>query len=194
LGSTGSIRAEFERQGARDWETFLALRSAELRFGGRLVVVVPASGEDGRSGFDDLMDHANAVLAVMVEEHAITADERRRMVLGASPRSKSELLAPFVTNSHFHGLFVEYCEAAEIPDPAWGDYERDADREALARRQAAFFRSTFAPTLALALTAAHHAGRVDAFSERLEKGLRQRLADEPAPVHSLAATIVLAKR
>ena len=42
LNSTRSIRSEFEQQLARDWETFLTLRSAELRFGGRLVVVVPA--------------------------------------------------------------------------------------------------------------------------------------------------------
>ena len=194
LGSTGSIRVEFERQFAHDWETFLTLRSAELRFGGRLVVVVPTFDGNGRSGFEDFMDHGNAVLASMVEEHAITADERKNMVLGAGPRSKNDLIAPFAANGHFRGLTVEHCETAEIADPAWDDYRRDGDREAVACRQAAFFRSTFAPTLALALTTAHDHQRVQGFSGRLEQGLRHRLARDPAPVHSLAATIVLAKR
>ena len=39
--STGAVRAEFDRQGVQDWETFLSLRAKELRPGGRLVVVLP---------------------------------------------------------------------------------------------------------------------------------------------------------
>lgn len=194
LGSTGSIRSEFERQSARDWETFLKLRSSELRFGGRLVVVVPALDEEGWSGFKDFMDHANAVLASMVQERAVTADERKHMVLGAWPRSKKDLLAPFAADGYFYGLTVEHCETAQIADPAWDDYVRDGDREAVARRQAAFFRSAIAPTLALALTGAHESNRVQAFSERLELGLKDRLVRDLAPLHSLAATIVLVKR
>jgi hypothetical protein len=120
------------------------------------------------------MDHGNAVLASLVEEQVISTDERKRMVLGAVPRSKSNLLAPFV--------------------PWWDGYERDADRETVACRQAAFFRSTFAPTLALALAAAHESGRVEAFAGRLEQGLRRRLERNLAPINSLAATIVLVKR
>ena len=37
--SAGTIRSEFDRQGAKDWEAFLSLRAKELRPGGRLVVV-----------------------------------------------------------------------------------------------------------------------------------------------------------
>jgi hypothetical protein len=49
--STGSVRAEFDRQAARDWELFLTLRAAELRAGGRLVVALPALDHDGTVGF-----------------------------------------------------------------------------------------------------------------------------------------------
>jgi hypothetical protein len=42
----------------------------------------PAANEDGWSSFEAIMDHATAVLAAMVEDHAITANERERMVLG----------------------------------------------------------------------------------------------------------------
>jgi len=192
-GATIEIKAEFARQGARDWEKFLELRATELRMGGRLVVVVPAAKEDGWAGFADLMDHANAVLAAMVDEQAITAEERRQMVLGSLPRTKTELVAPFSVQGNFHGLALEYCEVAELEDPAWAEYRHTRDAEALARRHAAFFRSTFAPTLARALTS-HDSNRVEAFSEGLERGLRHRLSRDPAPVHSLVGTIVLLKR
>jgi SAM dependent carboxyl methyltransferase len=50
--STGVKRSAFEHQAAQDWETFLSLRAKELRPGGRLVVVVPGTGEDGLSAED----------------------------------------------------------------------------------------------------------------------------------------------
>ena len=51
------------------------LRAKELRPGGRLVVVVPGARDDGLSGFENFMNHANAVLMEMVDEGTITADE-----------------------------------------------------------------------------------------------------------------------
>src|SRR6516165_8235073 len=93
--STGAVRAAFDQQGAQDWERFLSLRARELRLGGRLVIVVPTADDDGLSGGEDLMDHANAALAEMVDEGAITADERARMAFGVWTRRKRDLLAPF---------------------------------------------------------------------------------------------------
>jgi len=74
------VRAEFEHQAARDWEQFLSLRAAELLPGGRLVVVLLALDDGGSSGFETIMDHANAVLAEMVTEGAIVAEERARQL------------------------------------------------------------------------------------------------------------------
>src|SRR6185437_8017168 len=45
LRATGSAREAFDAQAGTDWETFLALRSRELRPTGRLVVVLPAVDE-----------------------------------------------------------------------------------------------------------------------------------------------------
>ena len=50
------VRAEFDRQAARDWEAFLSLRARELRPGSRLVVVLPGLADDGSSGFENIMD------------------------------------------------------------------------------------------------------------------------------------------
>jgi hypothetical protein len=86
--STETVRAEFDRQGAQDWEAFLSLRAKELRPGGRLVVVLPGLADDGSSGFQSLFNDANAVLQDMVSVGEITAEERSRMVVGSYPRRK----------------------------------------------------------------------------------------------------------
>jgi len=188
--STGTVRAEFERQAARDWETFLALRAAELRSGGRLVVVLP--NHVGHTGFLGLMDHANAVLAEMVDAGEISAEEREGMILGSYPRQKHELLAPFAPQGRFHHLSVESYETFPNPDPAWEDYERDGDKPALAERYALFFRSTFVPSLASALVARDE-GRLRAFGDQMEEGLKRHLAREPAALDILVQVLVLAK-
>jgi hypothetical protein len=162
--SRGPARAAFERQGARDWETFLTLRSNELRPGGRLVVVVPGANEDGSSGFENIMDHANAVLAEMVDEGAITADERGRMALGVWPRRRRNLLAPSAADGQFQSLTVESCETSPLADPAWIEYEREGNTEAVVNKHAGFYRSAFVPSLASALKLAHDAEARRAFT------------------------------
>jgi hypothetical protein len=196
FGSTGAIRAAFERQGAQDWEAFIALRAAELRPGGRLIVVAPGVHDNGTTGFEHIGNHANQVLAEMVEEGAITAGERSRMVVGAWLRRKRELLAPFRHDGQFHDLTVEHSDTWELPDPAWTDYEQDGDREALAAKQTRFFRVIVIPTLASALSRVG-AGDTEAFqsfADRLETGLKHRLTAQPRPLHATIEMIVLAKQ
>ena len=195
LRGTDRERAEFERQGAQDWEAFLSLRAIELRPGGRLVVVLPALTDDGLSGFENIMDQANAVLAEMVADGPLMAEERARMVLRAYPRRKCDLLAPFARDGHFQHLTVEDFEMAALPDGAWTDYERDGNKEALATKQALFFRSVFMPSLASALdrVSLGDAEALRIFGDRLEAGLKRRLASQPAAMHSFVQTIVLAR-
>ena len=195
LFSTGSVRAEFERQSAKDWETFLSLRAKELRPGGRLVVVLPALADNGSAGFEHIFQQANAVLAEMAAAGEITADERSRMIVGAYPRRKRDLLAPFAANGKFQQLTVESCEMFELPDAAWTDYQHDGDKEALTSKHALFFRSIFVPSLASALVPVRE-GDSEAlvtFSNQIEQRLKRRLASQPAPMHSFVQTIVLAK-
>jgi hypothetical protein len=193
--STGQTHAEFERQGAKDWEAFLKLRSRELRAGGRLVVVLPALADDGLAGLENIMDQANGVLEEMVADRAITSEERGRMVLSAYPRRKRELLAPFARNGHFQHLTVKDVAVAELPDQAWADYERDGNKESLATKQALFFRPIFVPTLASVLdrVRAGDAEALGTFGDQLERRLKRRLASQPAPTHSFVQTIVLTK-
>jgi long-chain acyl-CoA synthetase len=190
-GGTADELAAFRRQATKDWESFLTLRARELRLGGRLVVVLSALDDDGISGLDDLMDEVNAELADMVSEGAIRAQERARMVIPTYARRRADLLAPFDSGGQFHGLSVECCELSSLADPGWAAYERNGDQHALAATQAALFRATFAPTLACAFT---DPGSSRAFIDRLESGLKRRMALRPAPLHTYVQAMVLAKR
>jgi hypothetical protein len=192
--SGSAARADFERQSAQDWKAFLSLRAHELRSGGRLVVVQTALDDDGSSPLHDFMNHANTVLEEMVDEGAIKAEERARMVLGVYPRRRRDLLAPFEQEGEFQQLIVEDCELSLISDPAWADYERDQNKDILASRHARFFRSTFASSLMLGLTNVGDAEQRQAFAGQLEERLRLRLMSHPAPLRSFATTIVLARQ
>jgi SAM dependent carboxyl methyltransferase len=191
--ANGDLATAFAPQGAADWRAFLALRSKELRPGGRLIVIMPSVDETGLQPTAVLFDCANDVLAEMVAEGSISASERQRMVLGFYLRSPAELLAPFSDRGTFADLRPKHCSVASIGDVAWAQYERDRDPAALARRRAAFFRATFAPQLAHALEGASETAARNAFVERLEAGVRQRILNHLTPRPAYVATISLEK-
>lgn len=194
LGARDDVRAAWDRQGAADWEAFLSLRARELRSGGRLVVVLPGLDDEGISGLENLFNQANDTLSEMVDELAIQPEEREQIVLGAYPRRRCDLLAAFARIGEFQDLTVERCELAACEDPAWAGYRLNGNSEALAHKQALFFRATFLPSLASALPSLQGAPELRAFGDRLEYGLKRRLAGNPQPVHTFVETMVLAKR
>jgi SAM dependent carboxyl methyltransferase len=191
LAGPVEVRQAFEHQAADDWKLFLSLRSSELRAGGRLMVVLPARNDEGFTGFEPLFGHANSALAEMVAEGTITKDEGARMVLGAYPRRKCELLAPFSADGQFLALTVEHCEVTGLPDAAWTDYERDTNKELLASRHAGFFRSVFVPSLASAVT---DEKKRAAFADAMDQKLKRRIMGQPVPMHSFVQTMVLRKQ
>jgi long-chain acyl-CoA synthetase len=191
-GTEAEIKA-FRRQAAEDWERFLSLRARELRPKGSLVVALAAFNDevDCSSGYEDLMDLANAVFGDMVSEGTISREERERMVLGSWLRQRRDLLAPFERDGRFRDLTVECCELSRLSDPAWVAYEHDGNKEALATSRARLFRATFAPSLACALT---DAAKNVQFADRLEVLLKQRLINQTKPMHSFVQSMVLTKK
>ena len=192
--SAPAARVAFERQAASDWQTFLSLRGTELRTGGCLVVALPGRDDDGKVGVENLFHKANETLAQMIDEGTLSTAERARMVLGCYVRHKSELLAPFENGPQFQHLSLEDFAIFAVPDAAWDQYGQDGDRESVARAHSAFFRATFMPSLASALDHSGDAGAVRAFGDRLERGIRQSVAIDPAPLEIKAQVIVFAKR
>ena len=160
-----------------------------------MVVVVPALTDEGLSGFESIMDQANAVLGEMVADGAITSGERARMVVGSHLRRKRELLAPFANGGRFAGWSVEDFEESMLLDAMWVEYEKDGNKEALATKHALFFRAIFMPSLASALDRVR-AGDAEAlrlFADRLESSVRRRVLSEPRALHSQVHALVLAK-
>jgi hypothetical protein len=192
--STGAVRAEFERQAAQDWEAFLTLRAAELRAGGRLVVALPALDHDGTIGFASMMNHANVELFDLVAAGAITAEERGRMSIASCPRREQDLLAPFARAGRFHGLVVEHSSTLSVPDPAWIEFQRDGDAAAFASKRAGFFRAVFVPSMSQALAPTRDAEERQVFADRLEEGVRRRIASNPASLENMVGMITLHKQ
>lgn len=189
-GCTGDVRAVFDRQGTEDWRLFLTQRARELRVGGRLVVALPGLSDSGGSGLESIFTCANAVLEEMVHEGVFSEDEHKRMVLGAYPRRRAQLLEPFDVNGDFQSLSVECCDLLNLPDAAWTDYELDGDGQRLASCHAAFFRAIFVPSLASVLA---EAGKRATFADHFEQKLKQRLSEQATPLHSFVQVMVLAK-
>jgi len=192
--SAPEARTAFARQAASDWQTFLSLRATELRMGGCLVVALPGRDDDGKVGVENLFFKANETLVQMIDEGTLSVAERARMVVGCYVRHKSELLAPFESGGQFQHLSLEDLAMFAVPDAAWDQYAQDGDREKLARAHAAFFRATFLPSLASALDRSSDAAAVRAFGDRLERGIQQGLAINPAPLEIKAQVIVLSKK
>jgi hypothetical protein len=163
--------------------------------GARLVVVLPNIPRDGQHGFAKMINDANAVLQEMVDEGAITADEREQMVIGVYPRSKDELFAPFAAQGRFQGLAIEDYQVLTLPDAVWAEYESNGDSDAMARTNALFFRTVFSPSLATALTSLRHgnAEALESFADRLQHGLTRRLTIAPVPMDMLVQVIVFEK-
>ena len=160
------------------------------------MVVLPAMADNGLTGFEDIMNQANTAVAELVEEGAITAEERSRMVLGTYLRRREDLLEPFAAEGRFQGLTVENCELLLLPDAAWIDYQHDNDAEALATKHALFFRSVFMPSLASALDRVRDGdtAALNAFADRLQYRLRRHLASKPTAMDSFVEVFVVAKQ
>ncbi|SKD01285.1 SAM dependent carboxyl methyltransferase [Burkholderia sp. CF099] len=189
----GAASAAFREQGKKDWQKFLSLRATELRPGGRLVVVLPGADDDGRTGFEPLMNDANDVLTQMADEGALTEDERAHMVLATYARPVRELLTAFETDGRFRALSVEHCERLPLPDAVWDDFLRDRDGGRMASRYAAFYRSTFVPSLFLALAQPDDAQRKGKLSDRFEHLLKVRLEARMEPIRSQVQMLVFAR-
>jgi hypothetical protein len=141
-----------------------------------------------------LMDHANAALTELVDAGVVSVEERSRMTIAFCPRRERDLLAPFTERGQFMDLTVEHISTRDIPDGMWTDYALDGDAMALASKRALFFRVVFVPSIVQAPAVTRSGEERRAFADRLEEGVRQRLARAPARINSLVGTIVLAKQ
>lgn len=105
--ATGEERAAFEAQSAKDFESILLARAAELKPGGRMVVANFAQDPNGHwLGKSDLgpcmYDTMDRCWRDMAEEGRITMDEYRRTTFCNHYRTEREMLAPFAEGTRVH--------------------------------------------------------------------------------------------
>ena len=192
--ATEAQREAFIAQAATDWRTFLSLRARELRPSGRLVMLLPAIDAAGRNGTESVFDAANECLGELVACGTIGDVERSRMVIPNRVRGRAELLAPFAETGSFAGLVVEHCDISHGRDTMWDAYRAHGDGRLVATEWARFFRSTFVPTLAVALDPARPPADRPTFANALEAALARRLEREPFEVPQTLATMVLTRQ
>jgi hypothetical protein len=185
--------AAYARQAADDWIAFLTARSRELVPGGRLVVLTMARDEH-EAGYQSLLDALFEELKAMVDDGALGRDELFRMAIPSVGRSETELTAPFAPKNLFAGLAIEHLELFDAEDQYWTRFQKDRDASAFAAQWAAFARISVFPTLVTALDGGQQDPRREQFIERLEAGLRERIAAQPKPVRLPLAKMLLDKR
>ena len=188
-----AARAAFAEQSAKDWETFLAMRSLELRPGARLVLVTMATDEHDDFGYRQVVDALYEGLVDLVHRGVIRNEELQRMAISAVGRTRTQLTEPFAKTGHFAGLAFENFELFYGDDPIWRLFQTSGDAQAFGAQWAAFCRASVFPTLAMSLDRVPGDVRSTKFFNELESGIAARLSLVPVPMKIPLAQMTLVK-
>jgi hypothetical protein len=181
-------------QGKTDWRAFLTARGAELRPGGRLVVLLPGPPQAGSVSAAPLIQTAVALLDRLVAEGVLDQNARARAFIPALPRTGEDMRAPFA-EGQFAGLELEAFEDyPQARDRAWERFLRDGDRAALADAYLSFFQATFQTSLLHSMAPFAHLEDRDRVALALAQGLRQALEADPKPCAQIPLHLVVARR
>lgn len=189
-----SVRDAYARQGAQDWQEFIAFRGRELRRGGRLVVMTTAAHEDGEVGYRPLLSAMVDTIDELAADGLLTADQVHAMSIPIVGRSEQDFLAPFAPKGRFEQLEIEHVEIYDAEDRFWQQYQVDGNADTFGAQWASFCRAAVFPTLAGALEGGATGPRSAQFFDRLEAGLASRLAASPEKTQIPMGNLVLTKR
>ena len=181
VGAAGSELAAFDRQAAADWEAILRARAAELRPGGRLVLMNFGKDEAGRylgnTGGVNMFDTFDRLWRAMAAEGLITAEEYRAATFAQAYRTPQEFTAPLLDrNSAIYGAGLRLLSAhtglVRCPYRAAFDADASMDPLTFAKSYVPTLRSwsetVFANALDPARPSEARAELVDAFYQRYE--------------------------
>jgi hypothetical protein len=185
------VRAAFSEQAAKDWRRFLVHRAAELRPGGRLVVLSMALDDHGDFGYRPAVAAIYGAVLDLVDEGFISKEEARRMVIPTVGRSRQDFTAPFVKSGSFAGLTLEEIDVFYGEDRIWTEFQSHGDARTYGARWAAFSRASVCPTLAAALD--DKEVRAAEFIDRMEARMIARLEVAPEPMLIPLAKMVLVR-
>jgi len=99
VGASAPERAAFAAQAASDWEAILLARAAEMRTGGRFIILNFGIDEQGRylghTGGQSMFDQFTAHWRAHLEAGTITSEEFERATFVQHYRTVDEFTAPF---------------------------------------------------------------------------------------------------
>ena len=140
VGAEGDELAAFQAQARRDWQQILLHRAAELKSGGKLVLINFARDEQdrylGNTGGVNMFDTFNEIWISFLEQNRITRDEYENMTLPQYYNTVEEFSAP-LTNSddpvYQAGLRLDHIDTRVVPCPFAQSFQEHGDVERFVR-------------------------------------------------------------
>ena len=188
VGATGDALAAFDRQAAEDWERILLARAAELRTGGRLVIMSFGKDEDGwylgHTGGVNMFDTFELHWKALADAGVITSTEYDAATFAQVYRTPGEFTAPLTDETsrvHKAGLRLVSAHTGQTKCPyraAFEDSETMTPRE-FARSYIPTLRSWSETVFANALDTARPASERAAIADRFYQAYEDMVAADP---------------
>jgi indole-3-acetate O-methyltransferase len=183
VGAQGAELAAFARQGNADWRRILLHRAAELKPGGRLVLVNFCRDEQGRylghTGGINMFDTFDTIWRALLTAGKIGEGEYRAMTLPQYYKTLAEFTAPLTDPSDLvyrAGLRLETAETRVVPCPYAAEFRRSGDAASFAKAYIPTMRSwtesTFLGALDLGRSLAERQAIIDGFYADYEARVR----------------------
>ncbi len=184
VGANGPVRAAYEAQGARDWETMLLQRARELVPGGHLTLFNFGIDEEGRylgnTGGVSMFDTFNELWRALADEGTITPDEYRNTNFAQCYRTVDQFCAPLTDEQnpvYRAGMRLKHVETRVVRCPYERDFAEHGDAGRFAADYIPTLRSwsehTFVAGLSADRPAAERQAIVDRFYDSYEERVRQ---------------------
>ena len=187
VGAKGAELEAFARRGNADWQTILLRRAAELKPGGRLVLVNFCRDEQGRylgnTGGINMFDTFNQIWREMAASGDIGEAEYRAMTLPQYYKSLAEFARPLTDVSnpvHRAGLRLEHAETRVVPCPFAAEFRQKGDPTEFARAFIPTMRSWTESTFFAALDTARPRAERQQIIDRFYAGYEARVEASPA--------------
>lgn len=140
VGATGDELTMLRARAAEDWQRILLQRAAELRIGGRLVMVNLGIDDEGRymgnTGGVNMFDTMNILWRRLLASGRIRPAEYQRMAIPQFYRTLAEFRAPLTDPDspvYQAGLRLDSAEMRYVPCPYAARFARDNDAEQFAQ-------------------------------------------------------------
>lgn len=160
----------------QDWRAFLDARAAEMLPGAQIVLCIPASDAEGRSGAEELLERAHRGLQEMVGEGLVTRAEAEALAVPTYYRTLDEIRVDH-PQMELRALDLEV-----LPDPYPALHPQGGER--LAAAYVDYLRAAIEPSLATALSPERSVKERHHLLHEFFTRFQRHVAADPLDVHA----------